>query len=299
MRELFKRKVRQFGQFPAALQGALCMTAAAFGFSIMNAVVRFASTELDPLQIAFMRNFFALLVMLPWLVRVGLKPLSSGRFKLYLTRASIGYLSMISWFTAVAFMPLTEAVSLTFTAPLFVTAGAALILKETVGWRRWSATVVGFLGVIVIIRPGILEVNWVTALPIMAALFMAASSLMVKTLTQTEDSRSIVLYLNLFLLPISLVPALFVWQWPSLTVLVLVAGVGSISVLAQLLFTLGFSRTDASIAVPFLYTQLPFIAAISFVTFGEIPDSWTLLGAAIIAASAIYIARRESRLKRG
>lgn len=274
------------------------MTGAALGFSVMNATIRLVSSELDALQIAFLRNVFALLVLLPWIYHTGLKPLNAVKFKMYFTRAGIGYLSMAFWFTAIALIPLAEAVSLTFTAPLFVTAGAALILGEKVGWRRWTATLVGFMGVMVIVRPGFIEVTWISGLPILAALFMAISSLMVKSLSRTEDSRSIVFYLNLFLVPISLIPALFVWQWPSLAVLIVVAFVGALSVLAQLLFTMGFARTEASIAVPFLYSQLPFVAIIAWLAFNEVPDIWVFFGALIIAMSAIYIARRESRLER-
>ncbi|MCC5806810.1 MAG: DMT family transporter [Opitutales bacterium] len=272
------------------------MTGAALGFSVMNALIRFVSEDMHPLQTAFLRNVFALVVMLPWMAATGLAPLRSGKARLYAVRAGMGYLAMACWFTALAFLPLAAAVSLTFTVPLFVTAGAALILGEIVGLRRWTATVVGFLGVLIIVRPGAAAVSWISLLPVLAAVFMAVSSLLVKTLSRTEDTRTIVLYLNVFLVPMSLVPALFVWEWPGIATLGVAALIGAVSVLAQLLLTSGFARTDASIASPFLYMQLPFVALIGFWAFGELPDRWTVLGAAVIAASAVYIAHREARL---
>ncbi len=272
------------------------MTGAALGFSVMNALIRFVSEEMHPLQTAFLRNVFALVVMLPWMAATGLTPLRSGKTRLYAVRAGMGYLAMACWFTALAFLPLAAAVSLTFTVPLFVTAGAALILGEIVGLRRWTATVVGFLGVLIIVRPGAAEISWISLLPVLAAVFMAGSSLLVKTLSRTEDTRTIVLFLNFFLVPMSLLPALFVWEWPGMMTLGVAALIGAVSVFAQLLLTSGFARTDASIASPFLYMQLPFVALIGFWAFGELPDLWTVLGAAVIAASAVYIAHREARL---
>lgn len=279
-----------------AVQAALLMVAASLGFSIMNALIRHGTTSLEPLQIVFLRNFFALLLMLPWLRTVGLAPLRNNRMRLYLWRAGISYLAMGCWFTALAFIPLAEAVSLTFTAPLFATAGAALILKEVVGIRRWTATLIGFAGVLIIVRPGFITVSWVAGLPILAAMFMAVATLLIKTLSRTEDSRTIVLYLNLFLTPLSLIPALWVWQWPDPGTLALLACIGAISVGSQILLTLAFARAEASIVIPFMYLQLPFVAAIGYFAFGELPDLWTVLGALVITASAIYIAQRESRI---
>jgi drug/metabolite transporter (DMT)-like permease len=218
----------------APLQGALYMTVAAFFFSIMNYLVRLAGQELDPIQVAFFRNFFALLFMLPWLLRVGRAGLATNRLGGHIWRALLGMGAMFCWFYAVTLLPLAEAVSLNFTVPLFATVGAALILGEVVRARRWTATAVGFLGVLVILRPGFTEVTWVTGLPILAAAFMAGATLFVKSLSETEAPNTIVLYMNLLLTPLSLVPALFVWQWPSATTLFYVAVLGMLAAAAHI-----------------------------------------------------------------
>jgi drug/metabolite transporter (DMT)-like permease len=282
----------------APLQGALYMTVAAFFFSIMNYLVRLAGQELDPIQVAFFRNFFALLFMLPWLLRVGRAGLATNRLGGHIWRALLGMGAMFCWFYAVTLLPLAEAVSLNFTVPLFATVGAALILGEVVRARRWTATAVGFLGVLVILRPGFTEVTWVTGLPILAAAFMAGATLFVKSLSETEAPNTIVLYMNLLLTPLSLVPALFVWQWPSATTLFYVAVLGMLAAAAHIALTRAYAVADASAILPFDYTRLPFVAAIAFLAFGEVPDLWTWIGAGIIASSAIYIAHREMRIAR-
>jgi len=286
----------RFAAVPPPVRGALLMTAAALGFSCMNVIIRAGAQELDPLQIAFFRNAFALLFMLPWLLWAGLPALRTSRLKLHLSRSVIGMAAMTCWFYSVALLPLAQAVSLNFTVPLFATAGAALILGETVRMRRWSATAIGFLGVLVIVRPGMAEVTPATGLPILAAVFMAAAVLIVKTLSRSENPNAVVFYMNLFLTPLSLVPALFVWRWPSWETFALMLLVGLLAVISHLMLTRAYTHADASAVIPFHYAQLPFVALIAFVTFGEVPDAWTLSGAAIIAGSAVYIARREARV---
>ena len=274
------------------------MTAAAFFFSIMNYLVRLAGQELNPIEVAFFRNFFALLFMLPWLLRVGRSGLATKRLGGHVWRALFGLGAMFCWFYSVTLMPLAQAVSLNFTVPLFATAGAALLLGEVVRARRWTATVVGFLGVLVILRPGFTEVTWVTALPVLAAAFMAGATLFVKSLSETESPNTIVLYMNLLLTPLSLVPALFVWQWPSAPTFLLVALLGLLAAAAHIALTRAYAVADASAVLPLDYMRLPFVAAIAFLAFGEVPDLWTWVGAGIIAGSALYIAHREMRIAR-
>ncbi|WP_037256824.1 DMT family transporter [Rhodovibrio salinarum] len=272
------------------------MTAAAFGFSCMNALIRAGSLELAPAQIVFFRNVFALAFMLPWLVRVGRAGLTTQRLGMHALRSVIGLTAMTCWFYSVSLLPLAQAVSLNYTVPLFATVGAALVLGETVRARRWTATVLGFLGVLVIVRPGVQEFSAAMALPILAAMFMATAALLIKSLSNTENPNAMVFYMNLLLTPLSLIPAAFVWVWPSWEVLGLMALVGGLATISHLLLTRAYAKADASAVIPFHYMQLPFVALIAFVAFGEVPALWTLLGAAVIAGAAIYITHREARV---
>jgi drug/metabolite transporter (DMT)-like permease len=287
------------GDLSAPVRGAIYMTAASLGFAAMNVLVREASHELEPVQVAFFRNLFAALFMLPWLMRMGVRhSLPTANLKLHLLRAAIGLCGMLAWFYSVALLPLAQAVALNFTVPLFATIGAALILGEIVRARRWSATLVGFLGVLIILRPGTGDVTLTTLLPVLAAVFMACSIMVVKTLSGRDSPGAIVLWANLLLTPLSLIPALFVWRWPSLEVWLLLAGIGACAVIAHIWLTRAYARADASAVLPFDYTRLPFIALFAFLLYGEVPDVWTWVGAAVIAASTFYIARREAQVAR-
>lgn len=283
---------------PVALQGALYMTGAAFCFSIMNISIRIVSVEVDPLQIAFFRNFFALVFMLPWLARAGLDGLRTERLAGHFWRAVLGLLAMICWFYSIALLPLAEAVALNFTVPLFATIGAVIFLREVVRARRWTATLLGFFGVLVILRPGFAEFSATMALPVVAALFMAIATLLVKSLSRSESPAAIVIYMNLILTPLSLVPALFVWRWPGWSDFALLVLIGLLAAMAHILLTRAYTKADASAIMPFDYARLPFVAALAFLVFGEVPDLWTWIGAAIIGTSAIYIAHREAQVAR-
>ncbi len=275
------------------------MTGAALCFAAAVTVVRHASTELHPFEIAFFRSVFATAFVLPLLVAgTGKKVFRTRQMRPHVLRSTFMLLGTFTWFTAVSLMPLGDAVALNFTIPLFTTIGAALMLGEVVGWRRWMATVIGFAGVFVIVRPGFAAVNWTFALPIVSAAFMAGGTLITKQVTRSEPADTAAVYQVSLMLPGALLAALFVWQWPSWTMLGFLALLGVFSGLAHICLTRSLAAADASMVIPFDYTRLPFVAVIAYVAFGEVPDLWTWAGAAIIVASAIYIARREARVAR-
>lgn len=275
------------------------MVVAACFFALMNTCVRLASEAgLDAAEIAFFRNAFALSFMLPWLLRTRFAGARTRRLGSHFWRATIGLLSMYLWFASVAHLPMAQAVALNFTFPLFGTILAALVLKEVVRLRRWSATLVGFLGVLVVLQPWSQPLEWVAVLPVSSALFMACSSILVKSLSRTEAPGTVVLYMNLFMTPLSLVPAVFVWQWPDLQTWGALVLLGFFAAVSHIALTRAYVRADASAVQPFDYLRLPFIALLGYLLFGEVPDLWLWIGAAIIAGSTLYIARREAQLAR-
>ena len=281
-----------------ALRGALMMVAASFFFAAMNAIIRLASEELHTFQILFFRNFFGLMFMLPWLLRSRAGSLKTRRFRLYLARALMGLVAMALWFWALTVLPLAEAVSLSFTTPLFVTVGAALILGETVKARRWSATAIGFIGALIILRPGVEPLSLPTIVVVIAAATMAASVLMIKTLSRTETSPAIVFYMGLLMTPLAFLPALTVWQWPSLSGWLLMVLLGGFGTVGHLLFTGAMRTSDASAVMPFDFARLPFSALLGYWLFAQKVDIWTWIGAAVIFAAGAYITHREVRLGR-
>ena len=287
------------GPIPAALQGPLFMVAAALGFSTMNLLIREASGTLDPLQIAFFRNLFAVVALAPWVLRAGIRrSLLTLHPRLHLLRAFVGFAAMLCWFYSIALLPLAEATALNFTVPLFATVGAALVLGEVVRARRWTATIVGFLGVLIILQPGFNDIEAVMLLPVVAALFMACATLTVKRLSATDSPMTIVLTFNLLLTVVSLPPALFVWRWPGAELWLALLALGALGSISQIWIAEAYRRADASAVMPFDYARLPFVALLAYLAFGEVPGLWTWIGGAVIAASAIYIAHREAQVAR-
>lgn len=265
-------------------------------FAVMTGLVRHVSdTGMHPWEVAFFRSFFSLVVMTPWILRAGMAGLATARLPLYTLRSAVGMVSMLCWFWSVALLPITEATALGFTAPFFTTILAALVLREVVRLRRWTAVLIGFAGAIVILRPGTGALDTAgAAVALAAAALQAASTIMVKTLSRTEKPNAIVAYMSIYATPMSLIPALFVWTWPSWGQLGWLAIVGLVGTLAHLCFTRSLSVADASAVVPIDFARLIFVAIIGILVFDQIPSVWTWIGSAIIFGSGIYIVQREA-----
>lgn len=287
-----------FQGLPATVRGAAYMTGGAFAFTVMMVLVRHVSASIHPFEAAFFRNLFGLLPFLPWLMRVRSLAFRTRRFGLHAVRAGFGLTAMLLFFLALSLVPLAEATALTFATPLFATAGAALVLKERVGVRRWSATLAGFAGVLVILRPGAEVVSTGALAALGAAVFMALAVLCIKALSRTEAPASIVLFFGVLVTPLSLVPALLVWTTPSPAILGWCVLMGLAATAGQIMITRAFASADASAVLPFDFSRLVFVSVLGMVLFAEMPDVWTYLGAAVIIGATVYIARREARLGR-
>jgi len=285
------------GRSPGSfVRAVLWMLAAMAGFAVMIAIVRILSADLHAFVIAFFRNLFGLLFMVPWLIRVGRAGLKTERLGLHAVRAGFGLAAMLLWFWALGRMPLAEAVALNFTAPLFTTLLSIPLLGEVVRLRRWTATAIGFLGTLVILRPDAEGLSWPALAVIGASLFMALAGISIKKLATTESSSAMVTYMVLFLTPASLLPALATWTTPDGPTWLWLIALGGLATLSHQCLVRAFRLAEASALMPFDYARLPFAAALGFVLFGEIADLWTWVGAAAIAGSGLYIAHREARL---
>jgi drug/metabolite transporter (DMT)-like permease len=268
-----------------ALFGAL----AAFARGAMNA-------GLHPFEVVFLRNLLATLMLSPLLLWRGASLLRSSQLSLYGLRVLVSLLSMQAWFYALALIPIGEVTAISFLAPVFGTLGAILLLGERVRLRRWTAIMVGFLGAMVILRPGMAPLGIGQLCAVFNAMSIGIVAVMIKQLTTVDDPDKIVFLTNLMLTPLSLAPALLVWTWPTLDALLPVLGLGLTAVLGHVALVRGYAATDASLAMTFEFSRLPFSVAIAYFAFGETIDRWTWVGAAIIFASAVYITRREARL---
>jgi drug/metabolite transporter (DMT)-like permease len=263
---------------------------------MMNVLIRLAAQRMHPFEVTFFRCLFGLMVMAPFIIRAGPALFHNSRAVFFTLRAAVGLVSMLTWFYGITLVPLATATAVNFTAPLFATVGAALILHEDVRLRRWSAVVVGFAGVLVIIRPGADRLDLNLLLILLSAASAAMNNVTVKFLARTERPNTIVAFFVMYLTPLSLLPALFVWQWPDLRTLAALVGLGAIGTVAHLSLARAYVAADASACAPFEFVRLPYAALIGYLLFGEIPDAATWGGAAIIVAAAMYVAYREAHI---
>jgi len=258
--------------------------------------IRYATEELHPYQAVFLRFAFGLILILPMVMKRGLRSLATKRLPLFGLRGVLSAAEMCLWFMAVLYLPLAEATTLNFTVPLFGTILAAVILREQVRIHRWLAIVIGFVGVALIIQPGTETMQAASILPIAAAICMASAGLITKRLVMTESTTSLLFYLMIITTPVSLIPALFVWQTPSWSALGLMAVAALMMNVMQVCNVKALQLADYSFFVGFSYLRLPIIAVLALILFGEVPDIWILPGGAMIIGAAIYVALRERKL---
>ena len=274
------------------------MSLAACSFAVMSALVRYLSQEISPLEVAFFRNLFGLAFLMPMLIQAGWANLRTNNFKRYSLRAVLGLTSMYTWFVGLAYLPLADATTLSFIAPIIASIFAVVFLGERAGWRRWSAIMVAFGGALLILRPGFQEISPAALLLLLGTIATAGSVITVKVLSRTEPASAIVGYMGIYMTPISLIPALFVWTTPPWELWPWIVVMGAAAALGQWGMTQAYAAADATVVLPFDYVRLPMVAVIAYVVFAETPDAMTYLGGLVIAAATIYIARRESRLAR-
>ena len=277
---------------PTIIAAAYMVLAGAL-FASMHGTVRLISFDLHPFVIAFYRNLFGFLVLVPLLVRGGAVLFRTGRFGLHMTRACINSVSMLTWFTALSMIPLADATALNLTGPMFVTLGAIVAFGERVRLWRWMALLLGATGALMVIRPGFEAVNIGAILAIVSTATAAISKLCAKSLTRTEDPTTIAAYVQFLMTPITLIVALFVWQWPTAEQLMGLVAIGVLGSLGHLFTARAYALADISFAEPLSFTRMIFATVFGYVAFSEIPDAWTWAGAFTILAAATIISYRE------
>jgi len=281
---------------PHHFRAAALMLGSTMFFALMVVTIRLASQTLHTFEIAFFRNFFGLIAALPLLIRHGPGLLKTTQFPRYVFRCVIGICSMLAGFWAIGHLPLAQAVSLSYSTPLFVTLAAAALLNEQVRARRWTAVGLGFLGVLIIVRPGTTEFSIGAVVAVLAAVLSSIVAIQIKQLSQTEPADRIVIYTTLLWVPMSLLPALAVWQWPQGITWLWVIAAGIMGTGGHMLWTRALKLGEVSALTPISFMQLPIVALFGWWLFDESLDRWTLLGAAIIFGANAYIAHREAVL---
>jgi drug/metabolite transporter (DMT)-like permease len=282
-------------ELPVALRGGLWMAAAAAAFTVMTTLIREAAKGVHPFEIAFFRALVNLVLMLPFALRTGSAGLRTNNHKAFALRGVCGLAFLMTYFTGAALIPIADSQALTFTSPLWGTRLAVFFLGERLTVTRALAIVVGFAGVLIILRPGAVQVSLGAVLVLGGALSAAGSNTIVKFTTRTDHPDTVVFYQMVYVTPLIFVPALYVWTWPALDELLLMIGVGFFATLNQRFLSRAYASADAIAVLPFEFARLPFAALIGFIAFRELPDVWEWIGGAVIFSASLYMVRQETR----
>ena len=281
---------------PAPQTRAILTMLAAVGlFALMDACMKQLSDHYPPFQVAALRGAASLPLVLAWaLATAGWRPLVRVRWRLHLLRAVLGVGMMGTFIFALHRMPISSAYTIFFIAPMLITALSVPFLHESVGPRRWTAIVVGFVGVLVALRPTGEGVASIAGLAVLLAAFgYAISAITVRVLARTDSTQAMVVWLMLSLTLGAGAIAASGWVPIQRADLLLIAGVGVAGALGQYTITEAFRRGEASLIAPLEYTALAWSLSLDFAVWGVLPDAMTWAGAAIIVASGLYLLRRE------
>ena len=293
-----KRLKSTFAELPGNTRGIFWMLFAAVFYAATYATVRYLSKEgFETFQIVFFRSFLGIIFLLPWLFKSGLHVMQTKKVGTYSIRTGLNFGGMVLLMWALGNLELQTVTGLMFTTPLFTVLFVATILGEHVGLRRGAALVIGFVGAMVIIRPGFVELSW----PMIGVLLTSAAYALVnvttKTLSVTDSSSKIVLYVFLGMTVLSVGPAIYTWNPICVAHVPWILGLGLLSLLAVQGVTRALAAGEAAVVMPFNFMKLPFAAVLGVLLFAELPDLMTGLGALIIFSSTYYIGRREAYLR--
>jgi len=278
------------------------MILSTIGFSISHTIVRHVSPEIHSFQIVFFRGFVGLFIISPWLFRHGIGYLSTRRFPLHLLRAVLALTSMSSFYYALSVIPLAKATAISFMAPILCTALVILFLREATRAAHWWAMFMGLAGILVILRPGVVELDAGTWLMVLSTALFACNLMVLKILSRHESSVAITGYTIILLVPLSLPFASTVWVWPDVAQFTWLVLMGATNALSLICFAQSLKEAQTSVVMPLDFLRMVWMTLIGYLLFAEMPDSFTWIGGALVFAGALLVAlveRRQSTAGRG
>ncbi len=273
--------------------GLVCLSS--FTFAMLFACVKHLDGRYSPLQVLLLRYAIGLVVSLPWVLRAGRGAWTTDRPLAHGARALYGVISTVLLFYAVTRMPLATVTALSFSMPLFLTMLSMPLLGERVGWRRTTATAVGFLGVLVVVNPGG-ELNWAALPALISALFYALAVTAVRQLSKSEPAARIYVYYCLANVLVCGLAMPWLWVTPTAADWGIFLVIGIFGAAAQYCFLIAYRSAPASVIAPFDYLQILFALFIGFLVWDELPTAQSFVGGAIIVGSGIFIWQRERRI---
>lgn len=283
------------------VRGALWMLGSALGFSAMTVLIKLLGEDYPPGLQTFYRQAAGFVVLLPIILRRGRAVFATTRPGILFFRSAAGTLGMILSFYAFQKMPLADANALSFTRTLWLVPLAAFVVRERVGPLRIGAAVVGFAGVLLMVRPGA-GGEFALGLPALAMLgasFLFALTVTgMKVMTRDHAPMTLLVWSATLGLVFAIPGAFLYWRWPEPADLALLCAMGVLGTITQACYIKGMQAGDAAAMAPIDYTRLVFSVAAGFLIFHEIPSVWTLAGAAVVVASTLFITIREQQLAR-
>jgi drug/metabolite transporter (DMT)-like permease len=282
---------------PRNLRGALWMLASALTFTVMTLLIKLLGGNYPAALQTFYRQAAGLLVLAPIIVRNPRGAFATTRPGILIFRSLAGTVGMILSFYAYQMMPLAEANALSFTRTLWLVPLAMFVLHEPIGPRRISATLVGFLGVLLMLRPSMqTQIGWPTLAALVAAFLLATTITGMKMMTRDHSTTTLMVWSAGLGFLLAIPPAFFVWKWPTPFDLLLLAAMGVLGTATQVCYIKGMTEGDAAAMAPMDYTRLVFAVTIGYFWFGEVPNAVTMLGAGVVIGSTLYITIREMQV---
>ena len=275
--------------------GLTWIVVAGLNFVGFVVLIKYVGSELPPVQAAFIRYLFGLIVVLPLFFRNGVHIFATKHIHLHVLRGIIQAMAVMVWFFAVTKLPIAEVTALGFVSPIFVVFGAVFFLRERLTKPRIAAVVIGLVGIFVILRPGFGVINSGSIAMLLAAPLFAASKVLTKFLVKHDSGSTIVVYLSIFAALAMAVPAMSVWTQPSGVNLFLLLGTALFATIAHLCMAKGLALVDLTVSQPIDFLQLVWTTLIGVMLFSEPSVIWVWVGGGIVVLSATYIARLEGK----
>jgi len=282
------------GTWPTALQAAFWMLIIGTLVTFTLVFARRVSPEIHVFEIVFFRSLFALLFAAPMLIKKGVSSIRINRPGLVTFRGGLAFFGSAAFFYAATLMPLADVTSIIFIRPIVATVAAIIFLHEIVGLRRWSAILFGVIGALIIVRPGFADLNIGVLFALVTVCTLTWNTINLKVLTRHNTSDALAVWHMAVMMPLGGIACLFVWTTPTLEQLFWMFLIGVFELFSQRAMSRGYKAADTTVLMAFTFLRLPVAAVLGFFLFGEVPEIWVWVGAAVIAASSIYIAHRES-----
>lgn len=280
---------------PTAVQGAFWMLISGCCYVASASLMRHLGDSYSFYEVTFIRAVLAVIMLAPVFLRHSRAPLWPERPMAVLATGIFSYLGILFWLVAASKMPVGDFFALQFITPLISIAFAILFLRERADFASWAATLVGFSGVLIVLRPGVIEITLGAVAALLSSFFYASVNTVIKSLSRTLSATTIVFYANVWLVPIALPMAIIEWRTPLVADLPLILGVGFLSTMGYVLVAKGISLAPARIVQPVNFMRMPVGAAFGWVLFSEFPDIWTWVGAAVIFCATSYVVGRGTK----